>query len=458
MSFVWGLRRYSPRFSRRSILANFRRSKSGIESRTTERYSSVASLDHDDKSGRFRIRFRYGGRDFKRSMRTMNRREAEAIRGRVEETIMLIERGRLDIPSDADPGTFILSDGRRINKPSSPKVRTLADFFRTYSEELPPGAKEESTLVGEQIHVKHLLRHLKPSRVVQSISVGDLQRYVDLRSSETWNGKSTSSETIKKEITTFRLIWHWALNRKYVDGPPPTKGIAYAKRDERPSFMTWQEIEQTISRGGMPVEEEEALWDCLFLTREEIDEVLAHVSQAARHPFVYPMFVFVAHTGARRSEILRSQIDDFDFQSGTVRIRERKKSREKRTTYRRVPLTGLLAEVMSSWFSIHPGGRYTLCHEMLVRGRRRPNFPPVTCHSASAHFYKSLADSKWARIKGFHVFRHSFASNLAAAGVDQRLIDEWLGHQTEEMRRRYRHLFPTQERSAIDSVFGRNGQ
>jgi integrase len=52
---------------------------------------------------------------------------------------------------------------------------------------------------------------------------------------------------------------------------------------------------------------------------------------------------------------------------------------------------------------------------------------------------------------GFHTYRHSFASNLAAAGVDQRLIDEFMGHTTEAMRKRYRHLFPAAKRSAITS-------
>jgi hypothetical protein len=37
--------------------------------------------------------------------------------------------------------------------------------------------------------------------------------------------------------------------------------------------------------------------------------------------------------------------------------------------------------------------------------------------------------------------------------VDQRLIDEWMGHETEEMRRRYRHLFPDVQRQAIETVF-----
>ena len=54
-------------------------------------------------------------------------------------------------------------------------------------------------------------------------------------------------------------------------------------------------------------------------------------------------------------------------------------------------------------------------------------------------------------IRGWHTFRHSFASNLARAGVDQRIIDSWMGHHTE-IRLRYQHLFPDRRRSAIESL------
>jgi site-specific recombinase XerD len=46
------------------------------------------------------------------------------------------------------------------------------------------------------------------------------------------------------------------------------------------------------------------------------------------------------------------------------------------------------------------------------------------------------------------------ASNLAAAGVDQRVIDELMGPTTVEMQKRYRHLFPDQRRAAVLTVFG----
>jgi integrase len=57
-------------------------------------------------------------------------------------------------------------------------------------------------------------------------------------------------------------------------------------------------------------------------------------------------------------------------------------------------------------------------------------------------------------VQGYHVFRHSFASNCALKRLGQRIVDAWMGHQSEAMRRRYRHLFPEQQDAAIRSVVG----
>jgi hypothetical protein len=170
----------------------------------------MAHIRRDKKSGNFFIRFRVGGLAFNRSLKTDIRREASAVCGRVEETMLLLERGRIEMPHNADPAEFILSDGKRLGKPVRSKVRTLSDLFRVYNAELPEGAKEENTLIGERRHQRYFKKFLRASSIVQSLSVADIQRYVSLRSSDRCNGEPISPETIKKELATFRLIWNWA--------------------------------------------------------------------------------------------------------------------------------------------------------------------------------------------------------------------------------------------------------
>lgn len=85
----------------------------------------MASLHRDEASGKYRIRFYYGGIEYKRSVKTGNDEEAQAVKSRVEETLRLLERGRLEIPPGADPGRFILSDGKMNGKPVVQKALSL---------------------------------------------------------------------------------------------------------------------------------------------------------------------------------------------------------------------------------------------------------------------------------------------------------------------------------------------
>jgi integrase len=163
------------------------------------------------------------------------------------------------------------------------------------------------------------------------------------------------------------------------------------------------------------------------------------------------MVVMAAHTGARRSELLRSRVVDFDDES--VVIRERKKSKKQHTT-RRVPLSPMLKNVMREWFAQHPGGPYAFCQTKIAHSKsKRTAAEPITRDEAQDHLRRVLADSKWDRLRGWHVLRHSFISNCAMKGIDQRIIDSFVGHTTEEMRKRYTHLFPSAKKAAIDAVF-----
>jgi integrase len=154
------------------------------------------------------------------------------------------------------------------------------------------------------------------------------------------------------------------------------------------------------------------------------------------------MFCFVAMTGARRSELLRSRIDDFNFRLRKVMIREKKRVAGKAST-RSVDMHPMLDKVMKKWFADHPGGQYTLCHD---------DGSELNVDVMDHRFAFALRGCNWEVIRGFHTFRHSFASILASKGVDQRIINAFMGHQTPEQEARYRHLFPKTLRSAIEEL------
>lgn len=410
----------------------------------------MPSLEVDSRSKLYRVRFRYAGREFKRSLRTKNGKLAHAALGRISETLMLLETGRLDIPHGSDPATFILSDGKRHDaKPQ--KLLTLGELFAAFVEARTPGVKEKNTEATEDLHIRHLRRLLKNRTIASSLTLSDVQKYVDARLKETRYGRPISPETVQKEVATFGVVWNWAERRDLLQGRPPTRGLDFPKRDEKPPFMTWDEIEFQIARYKLSDEEAAELWECLYLTRGQVQEVLNYVQQNARCTFLYPFLIFIAHTGARLSEACRLEVGDIDLQNARVLIREKKRSRRKAITFRRVELTPTLVGVLRRWLSTHPGGReaFRIQPHFACHGT---DYKPLNKHKARDQLKLVLKNSKWNKIRGFHVFRHSFASNLASGGVDQRIIDEFMGHQTDEMRKRYRHLFPETKQRAIMQI------
>lgn len=415
----------------------------------------MASLEHH--YGSYRIVFRFAGRKFQRSLKTENERFAQATLARVEENLVRLELGQLLLPPGADVATFLLSDGRLEQKPdlAAKCFRYLDELLDAFLAALTANALEATTEQCLRIHVRHFKRVFGERQAIRSIDLSALQRYVDARSQAPGlHGKTLSPTTIKKEIATLNMIWIWAENHQFVDRPLPKKGLRYPKTSDKPPFQTIADIERKIAMGGLMEEEIVDLWDAAFLTLPEIDQVLTCVRQRAQHPFLYPMFVFAAHTGARRSEMRRSRLEDLDFGGRRIFIRERKRVRG-RNTLRSVPMSPILQTTLQDWLKEHPGGRDTFClgPDVFKSSKERHEPIPLTDDEVGHHFQQVLLDTRWEKLRGWHVFRHSFCSNCAATGVDQRMINAWVGHQTEDMVRRYRHLIPNQEHAAIDSVF-----
>jgi integrase len=415
-------------------------------------------LEQHPTSGRFKICFRWSGQQFKKTVKTTDRGEALAVLKRVEENINLAERGRLEVPMDADIATFFVSDGKLPHKPKvspPPRPMTLGELRDLYLQAYANGAIEANSLQTVTMYLGHAVKTLGAAFAIQAMTLDDLQRHVAQRGKKKYRGRPLSPVTLRKEVASFRACWNWGVQAGKLKGSFPNRGLTYPKVEEKPPFQTWAEIERQIACGGLSERQQQELWDCLFLTLPQIEELLAYVKGQARQPFLYPMFVFAAHTGARRSEMLRVRIADVNLDGQTVLVREKKRVRGVRST-RRVPLSPLLLSVLKEWLAVHPGGQHLFClGKDVIRSKSRRSGPaPVTRDQAHDHLKRTLAGSKWEVLRGWHLFRHSYCSNLVAAGVDQRLIDAWVGHTTEEMRKRYRHLIPNQERQIIQAVFG----
>ncbi len=359
-----------------------------------------------------------------------------------------MNRGLLEVPPDADLGRFLVSGGNLNAMPTLKAPLTLGDLLKRYQSEHPDWVKESSTCSTESIHIVHLLRIIDPKTGVRAMATETLQGYVSARAKEKGRrGRLISHVTIQKEIGTLSSVWNrWARPLGLVEGPAPTQGLIYAKARSNPPFQTREQIQRQLARGGFSALEARDLWGSLFLTLGQVQELIGQVEAHRGRLWVHVAFCIAAYTGARRSEILRSRVDDLDFDAGTITIREKKRDRSREMTFHTVPVSAGLRQVLREWLQDdHPGGPYTICGH----GGR-----PLTRQAMTKAFRSAVDGTSWQVVQGYHVLRHSFASNCALKGVDQRIIDSWIGHQTEAMRRRHSHLFPDQQQEAIRLVFG----
>jgi integrase len=415
-----------------------------------------------ERNGSYRVLFLHRGKRHTFTLGRVSREEAEAKTAQVEYLLMRLKQGLLAVPDGIDVATFVLLDGKppaggaagNAGPEEGVSLGLLRDrYLRTHGN----GTLEDTTLETARLHFKHLVASLGEQFPARSLSLSDLQRHVDRRAQSRGKaGRRLNPLTVKREVETLRAAWNWAERSGLVTGRFPNVGLRYPKGDEKPPFQTWEEIERQVARGGLSDQEQKDLWDCLFLNVREVEEFLRYVREATTaRPFVYPMICFAAHTGTRRSELLRVRIADVDLDGGTALVREKKRARGKRTS-RRVPLSSFLQGVLRAWLATHPGGPFLFSHfGKEARGPKATGVPTAISPDEAYHcFEHATAGSKWAVLRGWHVLRHSFISNCAACGVDQRMIDEWVGHTTEEMRKRYRHLFPDQQQAAIRAVFG----
>jgi len=406
----------------------------------------VASLQL--RSGSWRVIFRHNGLQHFVTVGEVDETEAQGVKSRYEYLLRLLKQRLLTLPSGMDIVTFLRHDGKPADITSesgSPEI-TFAQIRDGYLKTIGNGSVEKNTLYTSKIHLAHLAGTLGERFLIASLAHADLQRHVTNRSKD-----KVAAITIKKELDTLRSAWNWGKRMGHVQDDFPGAGLVYPKGEEKLPFMTWTEIERRIAAGGDAKE----LWECLFLREPEIAKFLDFVQQRKAPIWVYPMCVMAAHTGARRSEMLRAERQDVDFDAGIITVREKKRVRGKVTT-RRVPISSRMKEALAALPVVN--GR--LFGELSVQTVQKAFMRVVGKHASGAKNAETKARkeakrrTKWSVLKGYHVLRHSFISALANKGIDQRIIDELVGHQTEAMRRRYRHLYPQTVADAVKQVFG----
>lgn len=157
-----------------------------------------------------------------------------------------------------------------------------------------------------------------------------------------------------------------------------------------------------------------------------------------------PMILLALRTGMRRGELRALRWQDVDLTAGRLVVNQAADDRgvitpPKNNRAREIPLSDdAIAALRSVPRSLDPSALVfgTITQRQMDRPLQR------ACRRAGL------------RAVGWHVLRHTFASQLVMRGAPLKAVQELLGHATLQMTMRYAHLSPDARRDAVQLLDG----
>jgi len=188
--------------------------------------------------------------------------------------------------------------------------------------------------------------------------------------------------------------------------------------------VEWKSLEENQARGVKLFKG--AIKRLRYLMPDGVQALIANCPE-----YLKPIVTVAVHTGMRRGEILGLEWDWIDFEKGIITLTDTKNSETR--------IVSMDETVKVTLRAIERKGKLVF---------------PVTVGKMKKDYDEAV---KKAGLEDFtfHDLRHTFASNLAMAGIELNDIRDLLGHKSIAMTLRYAHLSPAHKSHAVtilDSV------
>ena len=181
------------------------------------------------------------------------------------------------------------------------------------------------------------------------------------------------------------------------------------------------------------------------LTREEVDRIM----KAIRLHRFRAYFWTVYSCGLRLNEALALQVGDIDSQRMRLHVHRGKGAKD-----RFVPLPASTIEILREYWKTHR-------HKRLLFPKTNQqgvvtNHPHLTMHESTVQgaLRRIVIELEFTRNISIHCLRHSYATHLLEAGVNLRLLQQYLGHASLKTTSRYLHLTNAGQEDAYRKLNG----
>jgi site-specific recombinase XerD len=180
-----------------------------------------------------------------------------------------------------------------------------------------------------------------------------------------------------------------------------------------------------------------------------VEEVLAILSRV-RLPRYRVCLSTIYSCGLRLQEGTHIQVRDIDSSRRMLHVSHGKGGKD-----RYVPLPERTLELLREYWTTHRNPVWMFPSEGKDHIPIKQSSEPMHKSSVQDAFRAALKETKINKAASVHTLRHSWATHLLEAGVNLRLIQEYLGHSSPQTTSIYTHLTARAEdlgRAAINQV------
>jgi integrase/recombinase XerD len=168
-----------------------------------------------------------------------------------------------------------------------------------------------------------------------------------------------------------------------------------------------------------------------ILTIEEVDKVMSNLEKLRYRACLFAIYSM----GLRLGEGVNLKVSDIDSARNLVHVRNAKGNKD-----RFVPIPDSTLKLLRHYWCTHRNPELLFPVVHLGEGRRRHTNRSMDRGGLQSAFKLALEDSGIHKKASVHTLRHSYATHLMEAGVNLRVIQEYLGHASPNTTVIYAHL------------------
>lgn len=184
----------------------------------------------------------------------------------------------------------------------------------------------------------------------------------------------------------------------------------------------------------------------VVLSVEEVQQILRCVNFLRYRACLGTIYA----CGLRIQEAVHLQVPDIDAARGLLHIRNSKGGKD-----RYVPLPIPILQLLRRYWVTHRHSLWIFPSHWGVGDHPTQATQPMSVRGVQRAFQAALQESGVRKPATVHSLRHSYATHLLEAGVNLRVIQDYLGHASPSTTAIYTHLTPTivgQAAEAIDHI------